>query len=121
MYSEDLTSPIARFLAMQTDHMKKIRDNLPGGPENFKFYIPTGEVDWYTFWSYIAEHRPVDCALETDWYKIYFHSSSLTWKGLNKVKDPYFDKYLELHVKELSEYEIRAQSIRNWERYNNKK
>ena len=121
MYSEDLTSPIARFLAMQTDHMKKIRDNLPGGPENFKFYIPTGEVDWYTFWSYLAAHRPGDSALETDLYKIYFHSSSLTWKGLNKVKEKKKKKKREREVKELYEYEIRAQSIRNWEKKKKKK
>lgn len=122
MYSEQLTSPIAQFLAMQTDHMKQVRDHLPSGPENFKFYQPEGEIDWYQFWSYIAEHRPVNCAMETDWYKIYFDSSSLKWKGLNKAKDPYFDKYITHHTAQLNEYEIRAQSIRNWIRYNaNKK
>lgn len=29
MYSEQLTSQIARFLATQTGHMEQVRDNLP--------------------------------------------------------------------------------------------
>lgn len=121
MYSEDLTSPIARFLAMQTDHMRNVRDNLPSGPENFKFTTPDGKANWYEFWSYIADHRPVGCVLKTDWYRIYFDDIALEWVSENLTKDPYFDKAMNKHVEEFNEYEIRAQSIRNWERYNNKK
>lgn len=116
MYSELFESQIARFLSVQTDIMKQIRDHLPTGPENFKFYTPHGEVDWYKFWSYVSDHRPVNCAMETDHYKIYFHSSDLKWKGLNKTDDVYFDRYVNHHPALLNEYEIRAQSIRNWER-----
>ena len=118
MYSTELKSDIAQFLAMYTDCMAKVRDHIPAGPEFFKFYFQDKELNWYEFWDHIAEVRPTGCRLVTNMFTIHFDEHLLEWicedvdvsnlstlSSVKTIRDA------------LNENFIRSSTIISWNRY----
>lgn len=117
MYSNQLNSKIASFLALQTDHMAKVRDHIPSGPENFKFFKNDEEMNWYEFWDQVAEHGPFGMKFKTDLYTLKFDENKLEW--VLAQSEFHDEKHIQIILKNLNTYEIQAKSIRNWIKWNN--
>lgn len=116
MYSKQLNSKIASFLAMQTDHMAKIRDRIPSGTENFKFFKNDEEMNWYEFWDQIAEHGAFGMKFKTDLYTLKFDENKLEW--VLAQSEFHVQEHVQIILENLNTYEIRAKSIRNWIEWN---
>lgn len=117
----EITSEIGQFLAIQTDHMKVIRDHIPNGVQNFHFFLNDKEINWYEFWNQVSERRPSGTRLETDWYVIGFSDAKLKWEVKMNVSDSGIKKNATIVADNLNAYELQAKTIRNWVRYNQNK
>lgn len=116
MYSPELKSDVAQFLAMHTDCMKCVRDHLPAGPEFFKFYFQDKELNWYEFWDQIAEVRPIGCRLVTNMFTIHFDEHSLEWVCDNYQNSIETAAKVQIIIKALNENFLRSSIISGWER-----
>lgn len=116
MYSLQLKSTIAGFLALRTDCMKRVRDNIPAGPEFFKFYFQDKELNWYEFWDHIADNRPVDCKLVTAMFTIAFNDASLKWKCVTRHDSVDTEAKVNTICNALNENYLRSSIINSWER-----
>ena len=118
MYSSELKSDVSQFLALHTESMARVRDNLPAGTESFKLYHRDKELNWYEFWDHIAEVRPIGCRLVTNMFTIHFDEHLLEWicedvdisnlstlSSVKAIRDA------------LNENFIRSSTISSWNRY----
>lgn len=117
MYSNQLKSPIASFLAMCTDNMKLVRDNIPAGPQFFKFFFRLKELNWYEFWDHIADNRPVDCKLVTAMFTVAFNDVSLKWECVVKHDSVDTEATVNIICSSLNENYLRSSIINSWERH----
>lgn len=117
MYSPQLKSSIAGFLAMRTDCMKRVRDCIPAGPEFFKFYFQDKELNWYEFWDHISEARPCGCKLVTNMFTIVFDEHSLLWKCISHEDSAATAAKVTLICDALNENFIRTSTINSWNRH----
>lgn len=117
MYSDQLKSELAGFIAMRTDNMRKIRDHIPSGPEHFSFFHGEREMNWYEFWDHIAEHRPHQCKLKTHLFLIEFNEPSLKWEVSDCPLDQGIRESANIVTKELNKYEEHISLLRQWVKY----
>lgn len=117
MYSSELKSDVAQFLAMHTESMARVRDNLPSGPEFFKLCYRDKELNWYEFWDLIAEARPIGFKLITNMFTIAFDEHSLKWVSDFNCTSPVAVSEARVILEALNENFIRSSIINNWERH----
>lgn len=117
MYSPELKSDVAQFLAMHTDCMARVRDNIPAGPEHFKLWHKEKELNWYEFWDHIAENRPAGCKLVTPTFTIHFDEDLREWicEDLGRA-DISILISLKTTRDALNENFLRSSIISSWER-----
>lgn len=116
MYSKQLKSKIASFLAMQTDHMVKVRDHIPSSPLNFKFFKNDEELNWYEFWDHIAEHDSFGMQFKTDLYTLKYDEKNFEW--VLAQSEFHVEKSIQTILENLNAYGIKAKIIRNWIKWN---
>lgn len=117
MYSPELKSPKAAFLAMGTDCMERVRDNIPAGPEYFKFFHQDKELNWYEFWDHIADNRPVACNLTTHMFTIRFDEHSLCWECTTHHDSDDVAAKVSIILDALNENFTRSSILNSWERH----
>lgn len=118
MEKQEITSPIAKYLELQTGYFKALFDKLPSF-QHYKLYM--GDSDQhsniYELIDYICDHRPVaGTRIELDYGTVYFSTPDLKWKvttehaGTAKATD------LDKIASELDEITKNSTLIRNWEK-----
>lgn len=114
--NQEITSEIGKFLSVQTDHLRVIRDNIPSGVNNFQFFNKDSEINWYEFWNHVSDHTPYGMSFKTTSYSIKFNDISLQWICKLQFKDKNIEKTARLVTERLNAYESMARTIRNWEK-----
>lgn len=115
MYNSELKSDVAQFLALHTESMARVRDNLPAGTESFKLYHRDRELEWYEFWDLIAEVRPIGFKLTTNMFTITFDEYSFKWVCDVNSDSPTLAPKVRVILEALNTNFIRSSIINSWE------
>lgn len=107
---------IARFLSVQTDHMRNIRNSLPTSNEQYSFHHEDETLNWYQFWDHISSCRPSGAKLKTNSFEVRYSDSLLMWELSWHSECPIVSRDSDIIIANLNEYEAYAKLLRQWER-----